>query len=73
MRKCRFQEQEVKVDNKEPDIESLPPVEFKGRINYVQDFNDCASLCQQLMYVTTTHVVPTSMILKMGMNVADER
>ncbi|XP_014203962.1 Werner Syndrome-like exonuclease isoform X2 [Copidosoma floridanum] len=33
----------------EPDIKSLPAILFKGRINYIHDFYDIASLCDKLL------------------------
>ncbi|NP_001229367.1 Werner Syndrome-like exonuclease [Nasonia vitripennis] len=34
---------------REPDIEDLPPILFKGRINYVSEFHDCARVCDTLL------------------------
>lgn len=46
----KFQLQpEEEVVEKEPEIEDLPPILFKGYINYVSDFYDCASVCDTIL------------------------
>ena len=34
---------------KDVDISLLPPITFKGRINYVTEFNDCAMICDDII------------------------
>ncbi|KAF7396531.1 hypothetical protein HZH66_007393 [Vespula vulgaris] len=34
---------------KEPDIQSLPSIVFKGRINYANNFHDCAKICDDII------------------------
>ncbi|XP_014467932.1 PREDICTED: Werner Syndrome-like exonuclease isoform X2 [Dinoponera quadriceps] len=34
---------------REPDIETLPPIIFKGHIQYANDFFDCAQICDSLI------------------------
>lgn len=42
-------EKSKSVIEKEPDISSLQPIVFKGRINYTNDFNTCAMICDDLI------------------------
>ncbi|KAL0115559.1 hypothetical protein PUN28_010820 [Cardiocondyla obscurior] len=40
--------EQLKV-TKEPDINTLPPIVFKGRIQYTNDFFNCAQICDDLI------------------------
>ncbi|XP_053978364.1 3'-5' exonuclease isoform X1 [Hylaeus volcanicus] len=42
-------EKESTYVEKEPDISLLPPIVFKGCINYIKDFNACASICDDII------------------------
>ncbi|XP_011687345.1 PREDICTED: Werner Syndrome-like exonuclease isoform X2 [Wasmannia auropunctata] len=38
---------------REPDIKTLPPIVFKGRIQYADDFFNCAQICDNLLQEVT--------------------
>lgn len=47
---CILQEQvEPQKPEREPYIENLPPIVFQGRIQYANDFFDCAQICDNLL------------------------
>lgn len=37
------------VIKKGPDISTLPPIVFNGHIKYINDFNDCAMICDNII------------------------
>ncbi|XP_012225142.1 3'-5' exonuclease isoform X2 [Linepithema humile] len=42
-------EQEHPKPEKEPNVKTLPPIVYKGNIHYVNDFFDCAQICDNLI------------------------
>ena len=43
-------DEKEKLIEAEPDIKSLPSIVFEGRIVFANEFNDCAAICDKLLY-----------------------